>query len=61
MKLLTERKNHITMTVKTDRTEKIFIVDTGSSVTIIPPYEEVKKTRKFHRSKKITGTLIKTK
>ena len=37
------------MTKRTDRTEKEFIVDTGSLVTITPPDKEIIKGKKILR------------
>ena len=47
IKHLTDRRNHITMTIKNDGTEKKIIIDTGSPVTIIPPEKEIMKNRKI--------------
>ena len=35
------------MTVKNDGIEKLIIVDTGSSVTTLPPDKKITKDRKF--------------
>ena len=46
LKHSTDRKNHITMTVKIDRTEKDFIVETGLPVKIIPPDKKLAEDKK---------------
>ena len=43
---ITDRRNHITIAIKTDGSEKKFKVDTGSLVTIIRPEKEVVKDKK---------------
>ena len=47
IKQLTDRRNYITITIRNDGTEKEFIVDTGSPVTIIPPDKEIIKSMKL--------------
>ena len=49
-------KNHVTMTIKTDGTEKEFILDTGSPVKITPLDEQLitDKTNSTD-NKKISG------
>ena len=47
IKHVTDRKKHITMTIKTEGTEKEFIIDTGSPVTMLPPEKEVLKYKKI--------------
>ena len=49
IKPLTDRKNHITMTIKNDGTEKEFIVDIGSPVIRIPPDKERTNDKKSYR------------
>ena len=60
IKHLTDRRNHITMTLKIDGTEKEFIVDTGSPVTILPSDKQIMKDKKLLPVKN-TRTSIKTK
>ena len=47
IKHLTDRINYITLTKRNDGTEKEFIVETGSPVTLIPPDKDVIKGRKI--------------
>ena len=51
IKRVTDQRNHITMTLKTDGTVKQITVDTGLPVTIIPLDEEIMKDKKDIKQK----------